>query len=67
MIDWVEKGIAPDTLEAASVPLDPAQPVTGRILCPYTQVAAYVGGDETAASSFKCAESFSVGKRLEEL
>jgi Tannase and feruloyl esterase len=48
--DWVEKGIAPDQLIATGS----AFPGRSRPLCPYPQVARYVGGDPASASSFAC-------------
>jgi len=67
IIDWVEKGIAPPTLSARTFPTDESEAVKGRILCPYPQVAAYMGGDVNDAASFKCADSFSVVKGHSEL
>ncbi|KAK4540905.1 hypothetical protein LTR36_008847 [Oleoguttula mirabilis] len=58
LVAWVEKGIAPDTLDAASISRDKSEAVRSRPLCPYPQVAAYTGGDPDEASSFRCAESF---------
>jgi hypothetical protein len=53
MIDWVEKGKAPDVLQASRV-LD-NQVVRTRPLCPYPQVARYQGrGSIDAAASFRC-------------
>jgi feruloyl esterase len=53
MIDWVEKGKAPDVLQAARV-LD-EKVVRTRPLCPYPQVARYQGhGSIDAAESFRC-------------
>jgi len=53
MIDWVEKGKAPDVLQAARV-LD-KKVVRTRPLCPYPQVARYRGqGSIDAAENFRC-------------
>ncbi|KAK5729633.1 hypothetical protein LTR17_011820 [Elasticomyces elasticus] len=71
VIRWVEEGIAPETLTAATMPA-PGPPDAGpvvkhRPLCPYPLVSAYVGGDLSESSSFECAESFDVKKRHTEL
>jgi hypothetical protein len=58
LVDWVEKGKAPDKLDAATIPLDPAGAVSHRPLCPYPKVASYTGGDPKEASSYKCEASF---------
>ena len=53
VIDWVEKGKAPDSLLASKVP-DGAV-VRTRPLCPYPQVARYKGqGSVDDAASFSC-------------
>ncbi|KAK5125259.1 hypothetical protein LTR85_000935 [Meristemomyces frigidus] len=62
LVSWVEKGIAPETLDAATNPMDKSVPVTYRPLCLYPQVAAYKGGDPKDASSFECADSFNAFK-----
>jgi hypothetical protein len=54
VVDWVEKGTAPDTILAS-------KPVTGgtqtRPLCPYPAVAKYTGsGDLNSAANFVCAQ-----------
>ncbi|KAK5690424.1 hypothetical protein LTR97_012292 [Elasticomyces elasticus] len=71
IIKWVEQGIAPETLTAATMPVpgppDAAPVVKHRPLCPYPLVSAYVGGDLSESSSFECAESFDVMKRHTEL
>ncbi|TKA64788.1 hypothetical protein B0A55_08971 [Friedmanniomyces simplex] len=67
IIKWVEQGIAPETLDAATVPADKAEAAKHRPLCPYPLVAAYVGGDLAESGSFECAESFDVKKRHTEL
>ena len=49
---WVEKGRAPDRIEAAGA----AFPGVSRPLCPYLLVARYKRGDVNNADSFVCAE-----------
>jgi feruloyl esterase len=54
IIDWVERGKAPDTLAAARV-VD-GRTVRTRPLCPYPQVAKYAGtGSIDEAANFRCA------------
>ncbi|KAK0935148.1 hypothetical protein LTR29_013248 [Friedmanniomyces endolithicus] len=67
LVKWVEQGIAPETLDAATVPADKAEAARHQPLCLYPSVAAYVGGELAEAGSFECAESFGVGKRHTEL
>lgn len=59
LVAWVEKGSAPETLEAMTT-------VNGisrsRRLCAYPLVSAYRGGDPGRAESYKCASSFGVAK-----
>jgi hypothetical protein len=53
MIDWVEKGKAPDSIVASRVVND--QVVRTRPLCPYPQVARYSGqGSIDEAANFRC-------------
>ena len=53
VIDWVEKGKAPDSLLASKV--TSGQVVRTRPLCPYPQVARYKGqGSIDEAASFSC-------------
>ncbi|THY80058.1 tannase and feruloyl esterase [Aureobasidium pullulans] len=63
LIDWVEKGIAPDQL--TTVNLTNVDPNTGmlmgnqttgrgRPICLYPKVQEYIGGDEDMMSSFRC-------------
>jgi hypothetical protein len=53
IIDWVEKGKAPDTLVATKVVDNKA--VRSRPLCPYPQVARYSGtGSIDDAANFRC-------------
>jgi feruloyl esterase len=51
LMDWVERGVAPDAVAAARN----AEPRLTRPLCPYPQYAQYSGrGDPNDASSFAC-------------
>ena len=60
VIDWVEKGKAPDTLLASKVAN--GQVVRTRPLCPYPQVARYKGqGSVDEAASFSCVAPPPVG------
>jgi pimeloyl-ACP methyl ester carboxylesterase len=52
MVDWVEKGIAPDRVELVS-PTDKPVRITQPI-CPYPQKATYQGGDPRVTTSFAC-------------
>ncbi|GAA5838204.1 hypothetical protein JCM9279_004155 [Rhodotorula babjevae] len=56
MIDWVEKGIAPDVIIGAKYIGDDKR--NGTLLerphCVYPKQATYTGGDANSASSFKC-------------
>ncbi|KAL4784160.1 tannase and feruloyl esterase-domain-containing protein [Aspergillus varians] len=57
LVDWVEQGIAPDTLFALATPTatgDASLPTRTAYLCPYPEVMTYVGGDPDKASSFAC-------------
>ncbi|KAL3482650.1 Tannase/feruloyl esterase [Aspergillus germanicus] len=49
LVDWVEKGAAPDTLRA-----DQGHNGTKRNLCLYPLQQLYVGGDPSKADSFTC-------------
>ncbi|TQS70738.1 tannase/feruloyl esterase family alpha/beta hydrolase [Rhodobacteraceae bacterium] len=54
LIKWVETGEAPEQIVARQI--KDGETLRSRPLCPYPQVARYSGeGDETDASSFKCA------------
>ncbi|KAH8810592.1 Tannase/feruloyl esterase [Xylogone sp. PMI_703] len=53
VVNWVEKGTAPDTLAAVST-----DGKRTRNLCPYPLVSVYKGGDNTKASSFACEAHF---------
>ncbi len=53
LVDWVEKGKAPDVIRAARVVKD--QEVRSRPLCAYPQVARYSGhGSIDEAANFRC-------------
>jgi hypothetical protein len=52
IVDWVEKGVAPETLPVAGKNRDGV--FLERDLCLYPRVQHYVGGDMTKPSSFKC-------------
>lgn len=56
LVDWVEKGIPPDTMPALGT-----QPVNGTVLsrdlCPYPLVSSYKGGNATDASSYRCVDA----------
>ncbi|KAH6985213.1 feruloyl esterase B [Ilyonectria destructans] len=57
LIQWVEKGKAPEQLHGKTRPF-PGTPAE-RIICPYPLVACYDGkGDDTKASSYTCAKNF---------
>jgi hypothetical protein len=54
IINWVEKGKAPDSIRAAHVQNN--QDVRSRPLCPYPKVARYSGtGSSDEAANFSCA------------
>ncbi len=56
MVDWVEKGVAPDTIAARALPTQTDYPNRTRPLCPYPQFAKYKGtGSVEDAGSFVCA------------
>lgn len=52
MVDWVEKGIAPDRIVIDSPKATPTK--ISQPICAYPQKAIYVGGNPRAAESFKC-------------
>lgn len=52
LIDWVENGIAPETLDGSG--LSPQGVPLKRDLCLYPRVQHYNGGDITVASSYTC-------------
>jgi len=52
---WVEKGVAPDRLIGRGTVVGDSSKVMTRPLCPYPQVARYMGtGDTNDATSFAC-------------
>jgi hypothetical protein len=58
---WVEQGVAPDHFVATTDPQplhaeeNPTDPATfTRMLCPFPEVARFLGGDPDSASSFAC-------------
>jgi hypothetical protein len=53
IVDWVERGIAPDRIIARAGASSP-WPGRARPLCPYPLVARYAGGDVDDAASFVC-------------
>jgi hypothetical protein len=53
LVDWVEKGTAPDRIEATAGPMSP-WPGRTRPLCPYPKIARYRSGDLNRAESFSC-------------
>lgn len=58
MVDWVEKGIAPQSIAAKALPTNTDFPNRTRPLCPYPQFAKYKGsGSVEDASSFVCSAS----------
>jgi len=50
--DWVERGIAPDRIEAERI--EDGKVVRTRPLCPYPQVASYRNGNSDRSGSFIC-------------
>lgn len=57
LVDWVEKGIAPETLPAAYTDANGRE--WKKNLCPFPKVARYNGkGDPTLAGSYSCADSY---------
>lgn len=55
VMEWVEKGVAPDRLEAKAGAMSP-WPGRTRPLCAYPSYAKYDGGDPESAESFSCVE-----------
>jgi feruloyl esterase len=54
LVEWVEKGAAPDRIVAKAGPMSP-WPNRERPLCPYPAIAQYAGkGDVEKAESFVC-------------
>ena len=59
IVDWAEKGQAPETLRASLTPGNKEipsdwSPERTRPLCPWPKVARYAGGDKEKAESFVC-------------
>jgi pimeloyl-ACP methyl ester carboxylesterase len=58
MVNWVEKGVPPNRIEAQALPTHPQFPNRSRPLCPYPSYAKYAGqGSTEASSSFTCEAS----------
>jgi Tannase and feruloyl esterase len=53
LVDWVERGKAPERIEARAGPATP-WPGRSRPLCAYPKYARYTGGDTESAHSFEC-------------
>ena len=53
VVDWVERGIAPDSIQAKAGPMTP-WPGRTRPLCSYPKIARYRSGDLNQAASFSC-------------
>lgn len=57
LVDWVEKGIVPETISAAYT--DASGTEWKKDLCPWPKVPKYDGeGDITVAGSYNCADSY---------
>ena len=61
LVDWVEKGKAPDRIIVGVNPANKEIPASWspnrtRPLCPWPKYARYTGGDAESADSFACAE-----------
>lgn len=56
LMNWVEKGVAPDTIRTERYDLATNQLTMSRIVCAYPNVATYTGnGDFRSAENFTCA------------
>jgi feruloyl esterase len=53
VVNWVERGIVPDSIQAKAGPMSP-WPGRTRPLCPYPKIARYRSGDMNQATSFVC-------------
>jgi hypothetical protein len=53
VVGWVEKGMAPDRIEAHAGQMSP-WPDRSRPLCPYPKIARYRSGDISQSGSFGC-------------
>lgn len=61
LVDWVEKGKAPEHLDGQTIPMFSSKPdaePSYKPICAYPKVAAYKGGDVNKASSYQCADGF---------
>lgn len=54
LVNWVEKGIAPEILTARTVPTNPGEAIREVNVCLYPKSVVYVSGDVNVASSFEC-------------
>jgi hypothetical protein len=58
VVDWVEKGQAPDSIQATALPTNATFPNRTRPLCPYPKFAKYKGtGSLEDAANFTCSSS----------
>lgn len=58
MVDWVEKGVAPERIEAKALPNNAYFPNRTRPLCPHPQFAKYKGtGSLEDSANFQCSDS----------
>ncbi|KAF2110768.1 feruloyl esterase [Lophiotrema nucula] len=53
LVDWVEKGIAPDSLQATSQP-DANNKTINRVLCAWPKQANFTGGNANEFTSWTC-------------
>jgi Tannase and feruloyl esterase len=53
LVEWVERGIVPDSIQAKAGPMTP-WPGRTRPLCSYPKIARYRSGDLNQAASFSC-------------
>lgn len=58
LVEWVEKGVAPEELKTREMPWTDESAKHARPVCQHPKVAAYRGGDSCEASSFECVDSF---------
>jgi hypothetical protein len=59
LIEWVEKGVAPETLRGELIDAETHEVRARRELCQWPLVSRYIGGDVTQASSYVCDTGFS--------
>jgi Tannase and feruloyl esterase len=58
MVEWVENGVAPESIAARAAATNPYFPNRTRPLCPYPKFAKYSGsGSLEDAANFSCADS----------